>query len=132
MGWARYASPKFELEKPLVVRKHVLTPWEIKNPKTQAILPCFHVFEVILTIFLHVSSLGHSELPMCETIHIFRLPQDFGAPGIHHSRPLLCYSFFPGMGSVFVNAQRLGSLLGVSVLFPPLHGWGNLLFSVAQ
>ena len=57
MGWERYDSPKFELEKPLVFKKHILTPWASKNPKTFAhsnMLTRFHVF---LTIFLHVGLL---------------------------------------------------------------------------
>ena len=73
-----------------------------------------------------MSSLRHSELPVCENIHILGLPHDFGAPGIHHSRSLLCSSFFPELGSVFLNVQWLGSLLGIFVLFLPLHGWGIL------
>ena len=109
LGWLLHGigkvwQPKFELEKPSVFGKHILTPWASKDTKTEAIIPCFHVFDIILTIFLHVSSLKNSELPMCETIHIFGLPHDFGAPGIHHSRSLLCSSFCSWLGSVFVNA----------------------------
>ena len=48
---------KFELEKPSIFGKHILTPWETKNPKTSThsnMLSCFHVF---LIIFHHVGLL---------------------------------------------------------------------------
>ena len=47
----------------------------------------------------------HPKLVVCEIIHIFCLAHDFGAPGIHRSRSLLCSSFFLGLGSIF--GQRL-------------------------
>ena len=92
---------KFELEKPSVFGKHFLTPWASKNPKTYAILPCFHVLMFSPSFFLHVSSLKHYELLVCETIHVFGFPHDFGALGIQDSCSLLCSSFFPRAGKRF-------------------------------
>ena len=62
-------------------------------------------------------------LPIPSCIHIF------GAPGHSPWMFLQCSSFFPWLGSVFVNVQWLGSLLGIFVLFPHLHGWEISCFS---
>ena len=71
MGWERYDSPKFELEKPSVFGKCILTPWASKNPKTYSILPWFDVFMFSSPFSFTWSSGRQLELPVCETIHIF-------------------------------------------------------------
>ena len=65
-------------------------------------------------------------------IHIFLFLTFLELLCILHSHFLQCSSFFPWLGSGFVNVQWLGSLLGVFMLFPHSHGWEFHFFSVAQ
>ena len=98
-GMGKVWQSKFEWEKPSVFGKHDFDLWGKLFPKIAA----------------------HSLLHPCCC-----LPHIFGAPSILHSRFLQCSSFFPWLGSVFVNVPWLGSLVGIFLLFPHLHGWGIL------
>ena len=80
-------------------------PQQVKTQKCMPILPCIHVF--LFLTFLEL---------LCILDSLF----------------VQCSSFFPWLGSGFVNVQWLGSLLGVFMLFPHSHGWEFLVFNVAQ
>ena len=70
---------------------------------------------------------SHSLMHSC-----FCLPHVFGAPRHSPWMFLQWSSFFPWLGSGFVNIQWLGSLLGVFVLFLHSHGWEFCVFNVAH
>ena len=69
-------------------------PWQVKTQKRMPILPCILVF--LFLAFLELLVILHS--------HFWQ-----------------CSSFFPWLGSGFVNIQWLGSVLGVFVLFLHSH-----------
>ena len=95
MGMGRVWE-KFELGRAPILEKCVLTSLASKNPK----------------MYAHSSMHPH-----------FSLPRVFGT--LLHSpfTVLQCSSFFPWLGSGFVNVQWLGSLLGIFMIvstFPQL------------
>ena len=103
MGMGRVWE-KFELGRAPIFEKRVLTSLASKNQKMYA----------------------HS------TMHPrFSLPHVFGALVHSPFMVLQCSSFFPWLGSGFVNVQWLGSLLGMFMLFLHSHGWEFCVFSVA-
>ena len=102
--WEEYGQ-QFELSRAPIFEKCFLTPGASKNPKTYA----------------------HSTMDPR-----FSLPHVFGAPGHSPFTFQQCSSFFPWLGSGFVNVQWLGSLLGIFMLFPHSHGWEFHVLSIAQ
>ena len=96
---------KFKLGRAPILKKRVLNSWVSKSPKMYA----------------------HS------TMHPrFSLPHIFGAPMHSPFTFLQCSSFFPWLGSGFVNLQWSGSLLGIFMLLPHSHAWEFRAFNVAQ
>ena len=104
MGMGRVWE-KVELSRAPILEKHVLISWASKNPKT----------------YSHSTMHPH-----------FSLPCFFEAPRNSPFMFLQCSSFFPWLGSGFVNVQWLGSLLCIFMVFPNSHGWKFHVFSVAQ
>ena len=63
--WEEYGKT-FELGRAPIFEKHVLTPWESKNPKTSTHSNMHSRFPFFLThSLIHVSSLRHIELHVC-------------------------------------------------------------------
>ena len=100
MGWARYVSPNSNWGSHQYLGNAILTYGASYCPNMLPIPSCMDVLS---------------------SSHIFWRSW-------HSPWTFLQCSFFPWLGSVFVNDQWLGSLLGFFVLFPHFHGWGISCF----